>query len=94
MAVKDIRKINIGMMGFGYIAHGVFELVSNQKGYISHKIGRQLEIIRIAEKDPERIRSIPRPVLKEIAVSTDAADVYNDPEVDIVILVIRHLKWI
>ena len=85
MKEKDIKKINIGMMGFGYIAHGVYELVSNQKEYISHKIGRQLEIIRIADKDPERLRSVSRSALKKISVSSDAADVYNDPEIDIVL---------
>jgi homoserine dehydrogenase len=85
MKDKDIKKINIGMIGFGYIAHGVFELISSQKEYIAKKIGKQLDIIRIAEKDPEKIKKIPGDAAADIKVSSDAADVLSDPEVDIVI---------
>ena len=85
MKYKDNEKINIGMMGFGYIAHGVFQLISEQKQYIAQKIGRELNIIRIAEKDPEKLKSLPGSAMDEISVSDNAEDVYNDPKVDIVI---------
>lgn len=92
MKEKNIKKVNIGMIGFGYIAHGVFELISNQKEYIKKKTGRQLDIIRIAEKDPEKIRSIPQDMMEQIAISSDAADVYQDPEVDIVVELIGGVE--
>lgn len=92
MKEKNIKKVNIGMIGFGYIAHGVFELISNQKEYIEKKTGRQLNIIRIAEKDPEKIRSIPQELAGQIIVSLDAADVYQDPEVDIVVELVGGIE--
>ena len=85
MKDKNIEKVNIGMVGFGYIAHGVFELISSQKEYIAKKTGRELNIIRIAEKDSSKLESIPGQIPDNIKVSRDAADVYGDPEVDIVV---------
>ena len=92
MKHKDLEKINIGMMGFGYIAHGVFELISNQKQYIAHKIGKELQIKRIAEKDPGKLRSVPDAALKDIIVSSNAGDVYEDPEIDIAIELIGGVE--
>ncbi len=85
MKDKSIKKVNIGMVGFGYIAHGVFELISNQKEYIAKKTGREINIIRIAEKDKEKFKSLNNEVTEGIKISRDAADVYRDPEVDIVV---------
>ena len=85
MKDKNIKKVNIGMIGFGYIAHGVFELISSQKEYIAKKISRELNIIRIAEKDSRRLGSIQGEIPGDIKISRDAADVYGDPEVDIVV---------
>ena len=80
-----MEKVNIGMVGFGYIAHGVFELISKQKEYIAKKIGKEINIIRIAEKDSEKLKSLTGEIFGTIKVSPDAADIYNDPEVDIVV---------
>ena len=85
MKDKNIKKVNIGMVGFGYIAHGVFELISNQKEYIAKKIGKEINIIRIAEKDSTKLKSLTGEIAGGIKISTDAADIYSDPEVDIVV---------
>lgn len=85
MKDKSIGKVNIGMVGFGYIAHGVFELISNQKEYIAKKIGKEINIIRIAEKDSAKLKSLTDEVAGGIKISSDAADIYSDPEVDIVV---------
>ena len=85
MKGKNMEKVNIGMVGFGYIAHGVFELISKQKEYIAKKIGKEINIIRIAEKDSKKLKSLTGEIVGAIKVSSDAADIYNDPEVDIVV---------
>jgi homoserine dehydrogenase len=85
MKGKNMEKVNIGMVGFGYIAHGVFELISKQKEYIAKKIGKEINIIRIAEKDSEKFKSLTGEIVGAIKLSSDAADIYNDPEVDIVV---------
>ena len=85
MKDKSIEKVNIGMVGFGYIAHGVFELISNQKEYIAKKTGKEINIIRIAEKDNTKLKSLTGKAAGGIKISPDAADIYSDPEVDIVV---------
>ena len=85
MKDKSLKKVNIGMVGFGYIAHGVFELISKQKEYIAKKTGKEINIIRIAEKDSKKLKSLTSEIVGAIKLSTDAADIYNDPEVDIVV---------
>jgi len=85
MKNKNIEKVNVGMVGFGYIAHGVFELISKQKEYIAKKIGKEINIIRIAEKDSTKLESLTGEVAGGIKISPDAADIYSDPEVDIVV---------
>lgn len=85
MKDKNIEKVNIGMAGFGYIAHGVFELISNQREYIAKKTGKDINIVRIAEKDSAKLKTLTGKIAGGIKISADAADIYNDPEVDIVV---------
>ncbi len=92
MRNRNIKKINIGMMGFGYIARGVFQLIREQKEYIARKTGKELEIIRIAEKDPAKLRSLPESDLEGITLSSHAEDVYKDPEVDIAVELIGGIE--
>jgi len=85
MGDKGMEKIKIGMMGFGYIAHAVYEIITEQKDYIARKINKELEVVRIADKDPGKLKSLSGPASKKIAISHDAADVYRDLEVDVVV---------
>ncbi len=82
---KQINDINIGMIGFGYIASEVFSLITNQKDYIAKKINRNLNVKRIAEKDPDKIKGANTAGLENVEVSTDAEDVLNDGSIDIVV---------
>ena len=43
--------INIGLIGLGYVRTGVFDLIQHQKEYISKKIGKDLKIVAVAEKN-------------------------------------------
>ncbi|HAJ96055.1 MAG TPA: homoserine dehydrogenase, partial [Actinobacteria bacterium] len=46
----------------------------------------------MAEKDPEKIKSVPREMMKDIKFSSDAADVCEDPEVDIVVELVGGIE--
>ncbi len=82
---KQINDINIGMIGFGYIASEVFSLITNQKDYIAKKINRNLNVKRIAEKDPDKIKGANTAGLEKVEISADAEDVLNDGSIDIVV---------
>jgi homoserine dehydrogenase len=82
---KNIQDINIGMIGFGYIASGVYSLICQQKDYIARKIKRNLIVKRIAEKDLKKIKDSYLGELKGIEISDDADDVIKDDDIDIVV---------
>src|SRR4030066_528406 len=82
---KNIEDINIGMIGFGYIASGVYSLIREQKGYLAKKIKKNINIVSIAEKDLEKIDSSSLEGLKDIKISSDVNDVLQDDSIDIVV---------
>ncbi|MCG9478923.1 MAG: homoserine dehydrogenase [Actinomycetia bacterium] len=83
MKNNDWQPVNIGMIGFGYIASGVYSLITNQAEYIAKKIGKRLNVVRIAEKDRNKLKDIPG--LSSVKVSTDANDILQDDSIDIVV---------
>lgn len=82
---KNISDINIGIIGFGYIASGVFSLIQKQKGYLARKIKKNLNIKRIAEKDLKKIDASPLKGIEDIKVSDNADDILKDEDIDIVV---------
>ncbi len=89
---KSLDNINIGMIGFGYIAGGVFSLIQEQKDYLAKKINKNINITRIAEKDFKKIENSPVRELKGIRVTDNANDVIEDKDIDIVIELIGGIS--
>ncbi len=89
---KNIEDINIGILGFGYIASGVFSLIQSQKSYLAKKIKKNLNIKRIAEKDLKKIKASSMKGLKDIKVSSNAYDILQDGSIDIVVELIGGIN--
>lgn len=89
---KNIEDINIGIIGFGYIASGVFSLIQRQKDYLAKKIKKNLNITRIAEKDLKKIEASSMKGLKDIKVSSNADDVLEDGSIDIIVELIGGIN--
>ncbi len=83
-------KINIGLLGFGYIGSEVFRLMTHQHDYILKKIGKDLCVKIIAEKDLSRIKDIKKE-RSDIIFTQDARDVINS-DVDIVVELIGGVE--
>lgn len=79
--------IGIGLLGLGTVGAGVAEILTSPEG--RHPLVAELELRRIAVRDPSR----PRPVaLPPELLSTDPAEVVNDPSVEIVVEVMGGLE--
>ena len=89
---KNIEDINIGIIGFGYIASCVFSLIQRQKDYLAKKIKKNLNITRIAEKDLKKIEASSMKGLKDIKVSSNADDVLEDESIDIIVELIGGIN--
>ncbi|MEA2016003.1 MAG: homoserine dehydrogenase [Actinomycetota bacterium] len=89
---KNPGNINIGMIGFGYIASGVFSLIQEQREYLARKINKNINITRIAEKDLKKIENSPVRKFKEIEITDNADDVIGDKDIDIIIELIGGIN--
>ncbi|MDO8588154.1 MAG: homoserine dehydrogenase [Armatimonadota bacterium] len=74
--------INIGIIGFGTVGCGALKILQENKDAIELKVGSSICVKRIADIDIER----KRPVQYDPAIlTTDAYQIINDPEIDIVV---------
>jgi len=88
---KDL--VNIGVIGLGYIGTGVLELILSQKDYIFQKIGKLLNVKKIADKDID-LKAKPFKELHkgEILFTSNPYEIINDPEIDIIVELIGGIE--
>ncbi|GAB6096406.1 homoserine dehydrogenase [Desulfatiferula olefinivorans] len=77
-----MRRIQVGMIGFGTVGTGVARLLTENREIISSRIGAELVLKHVADLDIERDRGV---VLAPGVLTTDAQKVVTDPDVDIVV---------
>ncbi|MEW6102167.1 MAG: homoserine dehydrogenase [Candidatus Omnitrophota bacterium] len=77
-----MKKINLGLIGFGNVGSGVIKILRDKKNTLSAKIGMEINIVRVCDKDTvsKRIVSLDRKILTK-----DPRQVINDPQIDIVV---------
>lgn len=85
--MKDV--INVGVIGFGIVGSGAVQIIIENQESITQKVGSPLAIKRIADLDI----TTPRPVnVDKSILTTDANEIINDPDIDIVIETIGGVK--
>lgn len=85
--MKD--SINIGIIGFGTVGAGAVSILQENAAAIERKVGSPLRILKIADLDI----TTPRPVnISKDVLTTNAAEVIDNPEIDIVVETIGGLK--
>ena len=77
-----MKKIYIGLIGFGNVGCGVVKILRDRKRLLTEKIGSEIVIKKICDKDitSKRCVSVPREML-----TTDISEIVNDPQIDIVV---------
>jgi homoserine dehydrogenase len=87
--MKNKKLIKIGLMGVGTVGTGVIKVLLKNKENISHRVGAELVIKRILDKDISRVsKKIQELGLEESLLTSDVNDLVLDPEIDIIIEVI------
>ena len=76
------KMISIGLIGFGTIGTGVVKLLQESSDLIAGRLGTEIRLQRIADIDIRKSRAIS---VDEALLTTDAAEILNDPEIDIVV---------
>ncbi len=74
--------INIGIIGFGTVGAGTYELLTKNSDLITRKVGAPVVVKKIADLDTQTDRGVP---VDPDLLTTRASEIIQDPEIDIVV---------
>ncbi|HEY8910982.1 MAG TPA: homoserine dehydrogenase [Desulfosporosinus sp.] len=80
MLKNDKAAIRVGLLGFGTVGQGLVQGINLQIKNIGRRLGAPLKIQRALVQDTNKKRVVGLPEL-----TTDARDILDDPEIDIVV---------
>ncbi len=83
-----MSKINVGIIGFGTVGAGTFEILTANRDVIKNRVGVDIVVKKIADLDIETDRGIP---LDRNLLTTDAMEIIDDPEIDVIVELIGGL---
>jgi homoserine dehydrogenase len=81
--------IKVGLIGLGTIGTGVVKVLQKNIDIIESKVGAKVELKKIADVDITRERDIK---IDKKVLTTDAYDIINDPDIDIVIELVGGIE--
>jgi homoserine dehydrogenase len=84
-----MRRINVGLIGFGNIGCGVIKILQQRKSLIAQKIGIEIAIKRICDKDLTSKRDV---LVDKSCLSHNVSEVINDPQIDIIVELIGGIN--
>ena len=79
-----MSEINVGIIGFGTVGAGTFEVLTTNREIITDRVGAEVVVKKIADIDIESDRELPVKPPRE-SLTVDAMDLINDPEIDLIV---------
>lgn len=76
-----MEKIRVGLIGFGTVGNGLAKTLLTQRERLQKKIGIPIELSRVADIN---VSTLPAEY-EDVVLSSDASDIINDPDIDIVV---------
>ncbi len=83
--------IRVGLIGFGTVGTGVVKILFENGNIIKRRTGFEVVLKKIADLDIERDRGLGFELPKDM-LTTNAEEVINDPEIDIVVELIGGIE--
>ncbi|MBL5793430.1 homoserine dehydrogenase [Heyndrickxia sporothermodurans] len=77
-----MKKISVGLLGFGTVGTGVVHLLTNDQQRLVQQSGSQIQISKILVKDREKSRKMDQ---YDHLLTLNSSDVIDNPEIDIII---------
>jgi len=77
-----MKPINVGLLGIGTVGGGTFAVLERNREEISRRAGCAITMKMVADKEVDKARRI---VGARVAVTADALEVVNHPDIDIVV---------
>lgn len=79
-----MEPIKVGLLGFGTVGSGTFNVLRRNQEEISRRAGRGIEITRVAVRNPAKAQQALGNALGTVALTSDFAAVVDDPSLDII----------
>ncbi len=83
-----MKHIRIGLIGFGTVGKGLAQALLEQRERLQQKVGADITLSRVADIS---ITELPEQ-FSDVTFSQDANDIFNDPDVDIVVELIGGME--
>ena len=83
-----MKTVTVGIIGFGTVGRGVFEVISKNSGLIAERTGIRIEIAAVCDNNPSVLAQVEHQ-LKNTAVWRELTD---DPSIDVIIELIGGLE--
>ena len=77
-----MENIKIGILGFGTVGKGTFDILQMNKALITERLGKEIDVKKVFVRSPERAQALG---LNPSLAVFDANDILEDPEIDIVV---------
>lgn len=78
----NMKRINIGLIGLGNVGAGVVKILREKRTFLSRKIGLEINIKKICDKDLSAKREVK---VDRSILTKDVREIINDPQIDIVV---------
>ncbi|WP_338863003.1 homoserine dehydrogenase [Mycetohabitans rhizoxinica] len=79
-----MEPIKVGLLGFGTVGSGTFNVLRRNQEEISRRAGRGIEITRVAVRNPAKAQQVLGDALGTVALTSDFVAVVDDPSLDII----------
>ncbi len=77
-----MKTVNIGILGLGTVGGGTYEILDMNRELIEKRIGREIKVAKVLEKNTERLKALGLP---EERATQDPDDILKSPDIDIVV---------
>jgi homoserine dehydrogenase len=81
--------IKIGLLGFGTVGSGVYEIINNSKGQLKESTGQDLYIEKILVRDIEKYKSLD---VDSSLLTVDPTEILNNPDIDLIVEVMGGIE--
>ena len=72
-----MKTVNIGILGLGTVGGGTYEILDMNRELIEKRIGREIKVAKVLEKNTERLKALGLPEERATPVSYTHLDVYK-----------------
>jgi homoserine dehydrogenase len=77
-----MESLKVGLLGIGTVGGGTYTVLQRNKAEIANRAGRQIEIVKVADRDLARAESITG---GKVALTQSIDEVVSDPNIDVVV---------